>query len=373
MTINDGIDTVPKTADDDFDTVPKSTYRFHESEAMVARPIPIPSDFEEVVQHAIDQDDKARDAVSEAVRRGIERVYLVGCGGSHFGTYPAFDLLDRYAEGIAVQRITSAELTSRNPTGLDARALVIVASHSGNTPETVAAAEFAKSKGALIAAISRTGDNGLSRIGDAHFDYPETITATEPKLVHNLQLAVALLDAFGAPDKSRELREGIPALPAALRAGKDEIADTAEHIADLLEDSPLSYVVGGGPAYGIAKMTSWCYFQEMEWMHSAAINAGDFFHGPFEMVTGSTPLIALVAEDASRPLGERVVRFGERYTKSFAVVDTAALTAPGITTKSRPDLSPIILMSANRRILDHVAARRGHDMSARRYMWQVEY
>ncbi|MCP8999849.1 SIS domain-containing protein [Pseudarthrobacter sp. RMG13] len=335
--------------------------------------IPVPADFEDCVQHAINQDDKARSVVAQAVERGIERVYLVGCGGSHFGTYPAFDLLDRYAKGISTQRITSAELTSRNPVGLNEKSLVVAASHSGNTPETLAAAEFAKSKGALVAGISRQGENGLSRVGDVHLDYPDTISITEPKLVHNEQIAAALLEAFGAADKAEQLRVGIKALPGALRATKDEVAEAGERIADILSESPLSYIVGGGPAYGMAKMMSWCYFQEMQWMNSAAINAGDFFHGPFEMVTENTPLIALVAEDSSRPLGERVIRFGEKYTTQFGLVDTANLSLPGIPAESRPDLSVLALMSAERRVLDHVAARRGHDTSVRRYMYKVQY
>lgn len=335
--------------------------------------IPVPADFEDCVQHAIDQDDKARAIVAQAVERGIERVYLVGCGGSHFGTYPAFDLLDRYATGITTQRITSAELTSRNPVELNEKSLVVAASHSGNTPETLAAAEFAKSKGALVAGISRQGDNGLSRVGDVHLDYPDTISITEPKLVHNEQIAAALLEAFGAEEKANQLRRGIKALPGALRATKDEVAESGERIADILSDAPLSYIVGGGPAYGMAKMMAWCYFQEMQWMNSAAINAGDFFHGPFEMVTENTPLVALVAEDSSRPLGERVIRFGEKYTTQFGLVDTANLSLPGIPAESRPDLSVLALMSAERRVLDHVAARRGHDTSVRRYMYKVQY
>lgn len=335
--------------------------------------IPVPEDFEDCVQHAIDQDGEARAIVERAVERGIERVYLVGCGGSHFGTYPAFDLLDRYATGIATQRITSAELTSRNPVGLDERALVVAASHSGNTPETLAAAQFAKDKGALLASISRQGDNGLSRTGDVHLDYPESITITEPKLVHNEQLAAALLENFGAPEKAAELRAGIPALPAALRAVKDEVAEAGERIADLLEDVSLSYIVGGGPAYGMAKMMAWCYFQEMSWMNSAAINAGDFFHGPLEMIVDDATLITLVAEDASRELGERVISFGKRYTKNSAAVDTSSFSLPGIPARSRADLSVVALMSAERRVLDHVAARRGHDTSQRRYMYKVSY
>jgi fructoselysine-6-P-deglycase FrlB-like protein len=148
-----------------------------------------------------------------------------------------------------------------------------------------------------------------------------------------------------------------------------------ERVADLLAapQAPLSYIVGGGPAYGMAKMMAWCYFQEMSWMNSAAINAGDFFHGPLEMVLEDTTVVTLVAEDASRQLGERVVSFAAQQSRNSAAVDTAAFSLPGIPAASRPDLSVIALMSAERRVLDHVAARRGHDTSQRRYMYKIAY
>jgi fructoselysine 6-phosphate deglycase len=335
--------------------------------------IPIPDDFEACVQHALDQDDKARELVDSVLAKGLDRVYLVGCGGSHFGTYPAFDLLDRYTDAFTTQRISSAELTTRNPDGLNERALVVAASHSGNTPETLEAAEFAKAKGATVVGISRQGENGLSLVGDLHLDYPDTISITEPKLVHNEQIALALLEGVGAGDKTAAIRASLPALPAALRATKQEIAEAGERIADVVADAPLSYIVGGGPAYGMAKMMAWCYFQEMQWMNSAAINGADFFHGPLEMILEDTPLIVLLAEDDSRALGERVVRFGENYTSKLGVIDTATLSLPGISAEARPDLSVLALMSAERRVLDHVAARRGHDTSVRRYMYQVAY
>lgn len=335
--------------------------------------IPVPDDFEDCVQHAIDQDSKIREFVSSVQNKGLDHVYLVGCGGSHFGTYPAFELLDRYTSAFGATRITSAELTSRNPADLGPTALVVAASHSGNTPETVAAAEFAKSTGATVIGISRQGDNGLSRLGDLHLDYPDTISITEPKLVLNELVALALLEGVGATQKAAEIRASIPALPGALRATKDEVAEAGERIADILCDSPRSYIVGAGPAYGMAKMMAWCYFMEMQWMHSAAINGADFFHGPLEMIDEDVPLVVLLAEDATRSLGERVVRFGETYTNKLGVVDTASLSLPGIKPEARGDLSVLALMSAERRILDHVAARRGHDTSVRRYMYKVEY
>lgn len=108
-------------------------------------------------------------------------------------------------------------------------------------------------------------------------------------------------------------------------------------------------------------------------MNSAAVNAGDFFHGPLEMILEDTAVVTLVAEDASRQLGERVVRFASQHTSNSAAIDTSAFSLPGIPAASRPDLSVVALMSAERRVLDHVAARRGHDTSQRRYMYKIAY
>jgi len=335
--------------------------------------IAVPEDFLDTVQGALDQDGVAQSLIDGVLSRGLRTVYLVGCGGSHFGTYPAFEVLDRFGSAFWTQRLTSAELTSRDPVRLGEQSLVIAASHSGNTPETVAAARFAKQAGATVVGISRAGENGLAAAADLHLSYDSNVTVTEPKLVHFQQLALALLEGTGAGADVAATRQSMKALPDALYAIKHEIAETGEKVAELVAQAPLTYTVGAGAPYGAAKMMAWCYFQEMQWMHAAAINGADFFHGPFEMAGKGTPLIALVAEDAARPLGQRVLDFGAQYVESFAAIDTARLTLPGISPQARRDLSLIALFSAERRVLDHVAARRGHDTSQRRYMYKVVY
>lgn len=335
--------------------------------------IPIPDDFEACVQHAVDQGAAVHAFIADAWARGIDHVYLVGCGGSHFGTYPAFDLLDRYTDRFGTTRIASAELSSRNPAALGPRSLMVAASHSGNTPETVAAARYAKESGAMVIGISRQGDNGLSRAADLHLDYPDTITITEPKLVLNELVAVALLDRAGAAQHVEALRSAIPALPTALLAAKREIAAIGGSIADIVANASLTYVIGAGPSFGMAKMMAWCYFMEMQWMHASAINGADFFHGPLEMTLPDTATIVLVAEDATRPLGERVARFvGERSSRA-AVLDTATLSLPGVRPEARADISQLALMAAGRRVLDHVSVATAHDTSIRRYMYKVAY
>lgn len=339
----------------------------------MANLIPVPQDFEECVAHPLAAESTINHYVADAAAKGLKRVVLVGCGGSHFGAYPCYDFVDRHLSGISVNHVTSAELTSRNPVWLDSSSLVVAASHSGNTPETVAAAEFAKAKGCPTIGISRIGDNGLSRICDIHLDYPDTITITEPKLMHTMLIALAFARLEGKTELADTVRAGMDAMPHALRLGKDEIAGVGDAIGTTTLDTDYAYFVGAGPLFGQAKMSAWCYSMEMSWMPAAAINGADFFHGPLELTLEKTPIVVLAAEDPSRPLAERVVSFITDRTEHAHVIDSKNLSMEGVPEAARAELSVLSTISASRRVLDHVAALRDHDTSVRRYMYKVAY
>ncbi len=75
---------------------------------------------------------QALDAISS---RPIENVFLVACGGSSALMYPSKYWLDREAKTIYSDLYSSNEFIHRNPATLGAKSLVILCSHSGNTPE----------------------------------------------------------------------------------------------------------------------------------------------------------------------------------------------------------------------------------------------
>ena len=56
-------------------------------------------------------------------------------------------------------------------------------------------------------------------------------------------------------------------------------------------------------------------------MHAATINADEFFQGPFEVIDQATRSIVFLGEDDTRPMGERVRRFLDRYGGETFYVD----------------------------------------------------
>lgn len=335
--------------------------------------VAIAPDFEQTITAVVQQAPAARALAEDLKKHGLRNVYLVGSGGSHFAAWPAYTLLMSNGRHLSAHHMTSAQFAAGPPKGCDGSSLVIASSHSGRTPETVEAARAARRSGAMVVGISRHGDSPLRESVDLVFDYPSEVTVTEPKAIHFAQLALSIL-SIAEPDSDATFAlEVLPKLPAALLKVKEECSGMAGGVVDVVRDASLVYVLGAGGGFGAASALAACYLQEMQWLNAAAIDAGDFFHGPFEVVTETTPVIVLVGEDRTRAMAERALSFVKDHSLRTAVVDTRSFSLPGLSPDQRSMFSSIILASAARRLLDFIATARQHDTAQRRYMHKVAY
>nr|WP_272948253.1 type II asparaginase [Trabulsiella odontotermitis] len=63
----------------------------------------------------------------------------------------------------------------------------------------------------------------------------------------------------------------------------------------------------------------------MQWIHSACIHSGEFFHGPFEITDANTPFFFQLSEGSARPVDERALNFLKKYGRRIEVVDAKEL------------------------------------------------
>jgi fructoselysine-6-P-deglycase FrlB-like protein len=104
------------------------------------------------------------------------------------------------------------------------------------------------------------------------------------------------------------------------------------------------------------------------------VGSGEFLHGSFEVVTADLPVIVLMGEDGTRPMGERVLRFLDRYTDRTHCIDAARLPLDGVTPEMRSFIGTLVVASALLgRLAEHFESWTGHSLRERRYMWKVEY
>lgn len=331
--------------------------------------VPVPANFLSTVDRVVALWPDVAARIGELLAaRAIRNVYLVGSGASYFATWPARYLLDARAARMSAWHLTSGEFVAHPPSRIGADTLVVAASHTGHTEETVRAARLAADAGAAVLAITRDPDSPLAAVADATFSYPTDSAIVESRMLlfHHVAHALTRAEPDDWPAESA-------ALPDALHATKSEIDGRATDLVVPLARENLIYVVGAGPSFGVSNALACCYLQEMQWMHAAALPAADFFHGPFEAITRSTPVIVLLAEDGSRAISLRALRFLQRHCDNVIALDSSDLSLPGVASRARAELSTFALASAARRVADHFAAVRGHALSSRRYMYRVDY
>lgn len=330
---------------------------------------PIPSDLRSHLQDAVDKNDDIRAAVDAAMAKGIDSVFFVGCGGSLLSTHPVQYLLERSVPDLAVFHMNANEFIYREPARLGARALVVTGSHTGSTKETVAATEFAVERGATVLSMTKEAESPLAQAGQTVFAYG----SPDAKQIILGQIGWAILAARGVDHDAAAVRAGFDAYPDALVSTVADLEGRMAEIAAALKDEPITYVLGAGPLYGAAATLAMCYLQEMQWLDAAAFNAGEFFHGAFEVVTDQTPVILLLGEDETRPMAERASAFLDTYTSKATYLDSRDFALPGIPDTVRGRFVPSVFYSVVGRLAAHYAAVRGHSLDTRRYMTKVEY
>lgn len=324
---------------------------------------PIDDDTVDKLSGAISEREAITAAVAPVVEAGLRNVYFVGAGGSIICSWPAHYMLQREASFPTFQ-LQSDELNSSTPSLMGPGSLVVLASYTGETKETVQAAKTAKASGATVIAAGKEGSPLADVVGAAFSGKSD---------VFEMLVAYALLDATGSAVDSTAVAAAFEALPGAVLNAIQESDRTLADIADTFKDEPITYVLASGPSYGWAYGFAMCFLQEMQWKHAAAFNTGEFFQGAFEVVDQDTAVLLWLGEDATRPMAERGKKFLDTYCRNAKYVDVADLTLPGIPSGLRGDFTGIVVGALANRLAQHYESVRGHDLQQRHYMFKVDY
>lgn len=323
---------------------------------------------------AVEERLQAAQLGEELGRKGYKRLYFVGCGAPN----RLMAMMEYWAQRIAVnteiRRYFPAEFVNQNPASLDKDTLVILGSHSGTTKETVEAARYLQDKPCTTVGFTQKAGAPLAQAVKHPLPYGETKSGYYANYIMMQALVSGFLKVvepgWQVHDK---LLDALGALPDALAEAALQNDARATEEARLYKDDRIMYIVAGGPMFTTAYVLGVCVLMEMQWMHVQPLIAAEFFHGPFEIVDETVPLILLVGEDPSRPEAERVVRFCKKFTERLMIYDSKDFAMWGIAEEIRPMLAPMILESALSRFPEHLAVWHNHPLSTRRYMWKMEY
>jgi glutamine---fructose-6-phosphate transaminase (isomerizing) len=295
-------------------------------------------------------------ALAVAVRdRALDRVVLVARGTSdHVAIYARYLLEARCALSASLAA-PSLYTTYRPPVDLS-RALVLGVSQSGQTPEIVAALEFAAARGALTAALTNEAGSPLA---DAVEHALVTAAGREQSVAATKTFTTALAAiaelarALGAND----LAAGLGALPDALEAAGALPGDLVDSAARALLDAEAAVCISRGYAYATA-LEAALKLKEVAGLWAEGFSAADLRHGPRAAALG---LPALVFH-AGGPLAGDVDGLERELAASGSPVVSIGpgrpLPAAGGLCE---ELAPIALIVPAQLVAERLALLRGRD------------
>lgn len=294
----------------------------------------------------------------------IEQLYLVGCGGSYATMLPLQWMLHRFST-LPVDVFTGWEFLNRVPKRLNPKSAVVLASHSGQTDEVLQGLKLATRRGAKTVAFSQP-DGVLAQEANEAFTY-QSPAANLSKLMLSYMVGLEILDQREHYPMIESIKSALIQLPKQMHDLIAESRATGQALAKRYANINQAYVVGTGLLSGLAYQFTICNLLEMHWINASMINAGEFQHGPFEIIDKGLPMIFLLGRGDERAIAERALRFAQQHDADTIVVDFESMPS------FHDWFAPFALHLPLQWFNWYLGIERNHPISTRRYMGKVDF
>ena len=315
-------------------------------------------------------------ADAESLFKDVRSVQIVACGTSYHAAMVARYWLESIAR-VPTQVEIASEYRYRDSVP-DPQGLFVTVSQSGETADTLAALEHARSLGyRATLTICNVPESSLIRQSRLRFltrAGPEIGVASTKAFTTQLAalflLTLVLARLRGKLDRAAETAylQALRHLPAALQhvlAAEPRVAEWAKDFAS----KEHALFLGRGIHYPIA-LEGALKLKEISDIHAEAYAAGELKHGPLALVDQHMPVIAVAPSDALleklksnlqevRARGGRLYVFADRDAQLGA--EEEAVRIIKLTDHAGP-LSPILHVLPLQLLAYHVALSRGTDV-----------
>lgn len=310
--------------------------------------------------------------------RAIDRVVILACGTSWHAALVGKFLIEQLAR-VPVEVDYGSEYRYREPI-VDPTTLAVVITQSGETADTLAALQEARTKGATSIAICNVIGSMATRQADGtvytHAGPEIGVASTKAftsQLValHLLALYLGQLRRAIQPDVVREQLEALNHLPRLLEQTL-KCDDTIQKVAQRFYKQQNFLYLGRGIAYPIA-LEGALKLKEISYIHAEGYPAGEMKHGPIALIDERMPVVALLPDgqlfdkvasnlQQVKTRGGTVIAVADVSRKDItALLDPerdALITVPS----SPPLLTPIVMTVPLQLLAYHIAVRRGCDV-----------
>jgi len=234
-----------------------------------------------------------------------QRLIIVACGTSwHAGLVGEY-LFEELAR-IPVEVEYASEFRYRNPI-VNENDIVLAISQSGETADTLAALELAKSKGATILGICNVVGSTISRLTDAgsytHAG-PEIGVASTKAFTAQVTLLTLMSLKIGRKkgtimeSRFRLIISALDSIPNQVEQLLETCNDQVKYIADQFKDSRNFLYLGRGVNFPVA-LEGALKLKEISYIHAEGYPAAEMKHGPIALIDEEMPMVVIATKDAS--------------------------------------------------------------------------
>ena len=233
-----------------------------------------------------------------------DRIVFIACGTSwHAGLVAEYFFEDLCRIPVEVEY--ASEFRYRNPV-IKEGDVVIAISQSGETADTLAAIELAKSKGAIVLGVVNTVGSSISRVSHegAYLHAGPEIGVASTKaftaqltVLYMIALKAARNKGTIAENKYRELLTELSQIPEKVKSALSS-NDKIEHISDMFKDAHNFLYLGRGYNFPVA-LEGALKLKEISYIHAEGYPAAEMKHGPIALIDENMPVVVIATRDSS--------------------------------------------------------------------------
>lgn len=273
-----------------------------------------------------------RDYVNRMV--SADRIIILACGTSwHAGLVAEYFFEDWCRVPVEVEY--ASEFRYRNPIIREGDVIIAI-SQSGETADTLAAIELAKSKGAVIFGVVNAVGSSIARathVGAYIHAGPEIGVASTKAFTAQVTVLsmIAMIVAYrkGTISETRyhELLVELETIPAKVEKAL-KLAGAAEKIAAHFKDASNFLYLGRGYNFPVA-LEGALKLKEISYIHAEGYPAAEMKHGPIALIDEEMPVVFIATRDSSYDkIVSNIQEVKARKGKVIAVVTEGDVLIP---------------------------------------------
>ncbi|WP_317899100.1 glutamine--fructose-6-phosphate transaminase (isomerizing) [Aurantibacillus circumpalustris] len=300
-----------------------------------------------------------------------KRILFIACGTSWHAALVAEYLFEEFAR-VPVEVEYASEFRYRNPVIYEDD-IVIAISQSGETADTLAAVELAKSRGATVLGICNVVGSSIARAthgGSYTHAGPEIGVASTKAFTAQVTVLTLMALHMGkvrgtlTESRFRQLLYEMEAIPSKIEEVL-KLNDKLREIAYTYKDSRNALYLGRGVSFPVA-LEGALKLKEISYIHAEGYPAAEMKHGPIALIDEEMPVFVIATKGANY---EKVVSNIQEVKARKGKV-TAVVTSGDKEVKAMADyvieipetdefLVPLIAVIPLQLLSYHVAVMRG--------------